>query len=58
MFDIVYDSSEDIFSVFYSGTLLETFYSRTDAEDYIASVMSEYDSAFTFDEPWMVGLNA
>ena len=54
MFDILQDLDDGLFCVYYSGTLLESFYSRTDAEDYIASVMAEYDSAFTFDEPWMV----
>ena len=53
MFKIEYNSSEDVFSVFYSGNFLESFYSRTDAEDYIASVMEEFGTAYEFDEPWM-----
>jgi len=49
---------DGLYNVEYNGTIVETFYSRTDAEDYIASLIWERDQAFQdvgceFDEPWM-----
>lgn len=55
MFDILVNEDGD-YEVFYSGTLLETFVSRVDAEDHISTVMQEMNLAsdsYTFDEPWM-----
>ena len=56
MFDII-ENEDGLYEVFYSGTLVETFYSRTDAEYHISIVMAEMNLAsdsYTFDEPWMV----
>lgn len=56
MFDILENDDGD-YEVFYSGTLVETFYSRTDAEYHISIVIREMNlasNAYTFDEPWMV----
>lgn len=55
MFDIIVNEDSD-YEVYYSGTLLETFVSRTDAEYHISIVMQEMNLAsdsYTFSEPWM-----
>ncbi len=55
MFDIL-ENDDGLYEVFYSGTLLETFYSRTDAEYHISIVMTEMNlasDAYTFSEPWL-----
>lgn len=55
MFDILVND-DGLYEVFYSGTLLETFVSRVDAEYHISIVMQEMNLAsdsYTFDEPWM-----
>lgn len=55
MFDIVVNDDSD-YEVFYSGTLVETFVSRSDAEYHISIVMQEMNlpsDSYTFDEPWL-----
>jgi len=42
----------------YDVVVVETFYSYTDAQDYVASMIWERDQAFSdvgceFDEPWL-----
>jgi hypothetical protein len=49
---------DGMYDVTYGGTVIESFYSYTDAQDYIASLIWERDQAFAdigceFDEPWM-----
>jgi hypothetical protein len=48
MFDILQDLDDGLFCVYYSGTLLEGFDSRADAEDYISMVMAEFGTAYSF----------
>ena len=55
MFDIVVNDDSD-YDVFYSGTLVETFVSRADAEYHISIVIQEMNlssDAYTFSEPWL-----
>lgn len=55
MFDILENEDGD-YVVYYSGVIVETFVSRTDAQDHISMVMQEMNllsDSYTFDEPWL-----
>jgi hypothetical protein len=45
MFDIV--SNDGVFDVIFSGNVVESFYTVTDAQDYIACMKWERDNAFS-----------
>jgi hypothetical protein len=45
MFDIL-ENSDRFYEVHYSGTLLETFYSLCDAEDYVNSIALEMETYY------------
>lgn len=54
--------NDGLYDVTYGGTVIETFYSYTDAQDYLVSIKWERDMAFqdvgsefdgVFDEPWL-----
>jgi beta-xylosidase len=43
MFDILKDIDDGLFWVYYSGTLLDTFDSREDAENYVNTIKMEIE---------------
>jgi len=50
--------TDGLYDVTCGGVVVETFYSYTDAQDYVASMIWERDQAFSdvgceFDEPWL-----
>ena len=52
------EETDGLYDVVVGGSVVETFYSVTDAQDYIVSLMWERDQAFSdigceFDEPWL-----
>lgn len=56
LFEIV--ERDGLYQVLVGGEIDETFYSLTDAQDYLVCLMHERDLAFAdvgveFDEPWL-----
>ena len=52
------EETDGLYDVVAGGQVVETFWSLTDAQDYLASMLWERDQAFSdvgceFDEPWM-----
>jgi hypothetical protein len=46
MFDILRDLDDGLFCVYYSGTLLEAFDSRREAEEYVNTTKMEMDTYY------------
>lgn len=52
------ENTDGLYDVVVGGVVVETFWSLTDAQDYLASMIWERDVAFQdvgveFDEPWL-----
>lgn len=52
------ENTDGLYDVVVGGQVVETFWSLTDAQDYLASMIWERDVAFQdvgveFDEPWL-----
>lgn len=52
------EETDGLYDVVVGGVVVETFYSVTDAQDYMAGLIWERDIAFDtvgveFDEPWL-----
>ena len=50
--------NDGLYDVTLDGMVIESFYSVTDAQDYVASLIWERDNAFAdigceFDQPWL-----
>jgi hypothetical protein len=46
MFDILQDLDDSLFCVYYSGTLLDAFNSRGDAEEYVNTIKMEMETYY------------